>query len=143
MINKIKKLGNTGFVICMTLLFAGCVKDTTNTTYAGPDLVEFANPNYIAPINPIARTVATTTTPKNDSMYIQLVGPQRTAGTNVTSGSGTTFAANNAKEASENSSLGSITGDGVAAVASDSKGATLVDGKSASGTNDSTSSGSC
>ena len=84
MINKIKKLGNTGFVICMMVLFAGCVKDTTNTTYAGADLVEFANPNYIAPVNPIARTVATTTTPKNDSMYIQLVGPQRAAGTNVT-----------------------------------------------------------
>ena len=84
MINKIKILGNIGLIICMMILFAACVKDTTNTTYAGPDLVEFANPNYIAPVNPIARTVATTTTPKNDSMYIQLVGAQRSGPINVT-----------------------------------------------------------
>ena len=84
MMNKIKNLYIAGVVILAVLCFAGCVKDTTNTTYAGPDLVEFANPNYIAPLNPIAKTVATTTTPKNDSMFIQLVGPQRTTGTNVT-----------------------------------------------------------
>ena len=84
MIEKIinlKKVGIAGFVIVM---LAGCVKDTTNTTYNGPDLVEFANPNYIAPVNPISRTVATTATPKNDSMYIQLVGAQRNTATAVT-----------------------------------------------------------
>ena len=71
-------------VVFLIVSLTSCVKDTTNTTYAGPDLVEFANPNYIAPLNPTAKTVATTTTPKNDSMYIQLVGPQRSTGTNVT-----------------------------------------------------------
>ena len=84
MMNKIKYIYRIGVVVFSLLCFAGCVKETTNTTYAGPDLVEFANPNYIAPVNPIAKTVATTTTPKNDSMYIQLVGPQRTTGTSVT-----------------------------------------------------------
>lgn len=73
-----------GFAAILIVTLSGCVKDTTNTTYTGPDLVEFANPNYIAPVNPITRTVATTTTPKNDSMYIQLVGAQRSTGTNVT-----------------------------------------------------------
>ncbi len=84
MINKIINVGRIGVVLGMMVFAAGCVKDTTNTTYAGPDLVEFANPNYIAPLNPTAKTVATTTTPKNDSMYIQLVGAQRTSGTKVT-----------------------------------------------------------
>ena len=84
MINKIINLRKAGIAALLIVLFAGCVKDTTNTTYNGPDLVEFANPNYIAPINPISRTVATTTTPKTDSMFIQLVGPQRTTATSVT-----------------------------------------------------------
>ena len=82
--NKIKNIYKVGIVVFLIVCFASCVKDTTNTTYLGPDLVEFANPNYIAPINPTAKTVATTTTPKNDSMYIQLVGPQRSTGTSVT-----------------------------------------------------------
>ena len=82
--NKIKNLYKVGFVLFSICCFAGCVKDTTNTTYAGTDLVEFANPNYIAPLNPTAKTIATTNTPKNDSMFIQLVGPQRTTGTNIT-----------------------------------------------------------
>ncbi len=84
MMNKIRNLYIVGIVVFAMMFFAGCVKDTTNTTYAGPDLVEFANPNYIAPLNPTAKTVATTTTPKNDSMFIQLVGPQRSTDTNVT-----------------------------------------------------------
>ena len=84
MMNKIKNIYKAGVVVFFIVCFASCVKDTTNTTYLGPDLVEFANPNYIAPINPTAKTVATTTTPKNDSMYIQLVGPQRSTGTSVT-----------------------------------------------------------
>jgi hypothetical protein len=71
-------------VALSVILFSSCVKDTTNTTYNGPALVEFANPNYIAPINPIARTVTTTISPKNDSLYIQLVGKQRSTATNVT-----------------------------------------------------------
>ena len=84
MINKIINVGRLGVVIGMLIFVGGCVKDTTNTTYNGPDLIEFANPNYIAPLNPIAKTVATTTTPKNDSMFVQLVGPQRSTGTSVT-----------------------------------------------------------
>ncbi len=84
MINKIMNFSAAGFAAILIVTLSGCVKDTTNTTYTGPDLVEFANPNYIAPVNPITRTVATTTTPKNDSMYIQLVGAQRSTGTNVT-----------------------------------------------------------
>ena len=84
MINKIINVGRTGIVLGMMIFVGGCVKDTTNTTYNGPDLVEFANPNYIAPINPIAKTVATTTISKNDSMYVQLVGPQRTSSTSIT-----------------------------------------------------------
>ena len=84
MINKIINVGRLGVVIGMLIFVGGCVKDTTNTTYNGPDLIEFANPNYIAPLNPIAKTVATTTTPKNDSMFVQLVGPQRATGTSVT-----------------------------------------------------------
>ena len=81
---KIINIGKIGFVLSSLVFITSCVKDTTNTTYNGPDLIEFANPNYIAPVNPVTRTVATTTTPKNDSMYIQLVGPQRTTGTTVT-----------------------------------------------------------
>lgn len=84
MINKIINLKKAGIAALLIILLASCVKDTTNTTYNGPDLVEFANPNYIAPVNPISRTVATTTTPKTDSMFIQLVGPQRTTATSVT-----------------------------------------------------------
>lgn len=84
MINKIINVGRNGIVLGMMIFIGGCVKDTTNTTYNGPDLVEFANPNYIAPVNPIAKTVTTTTTPKNDSMFIQLVGPQRATVTSVT-----------------------------------------------------------
>ncbi len=84
MTNKIINFGKIGIVLFTMVFVGGCVKDTTNTTYTGPDLVEFANPNYIAPLNPIAKTVATTVTPKNDSMYIQLVGAQRSTGTNVT-----------------------------------------------------------
>jgi hypothetical protein len=70
-------------VASSVILFSSCVKDTTNTTYTGSALIEFANPNYIAPINPIARTVTTTAAPKNDSLYIQLVGSQRGIATNV------------------------------------------------------------
>ena len=77
-------MGKLGIAIGILIFASGCVKDTTNTTYTGADLVEFANPNYIAPINPIARTVVTTITPKNDSMFIQLVGSQRSDATNVT-----------------------------------------------------------
>jgi len=84
MMNKFRNLYKAVVVVFLIVCLTGCVKDTTNTTYAGPDLVEFANPNYIAPLNPTAKTVATTNTPKNDSMYIQLVGPQRSTGTNVT-----------------------------------------------------------
>ena len=84
MMNKFRNLYKSMVVVFLIVSLTSCVKDTTNTTYAGPDLVEFANPNYIAPLNPTAKTVATTTTPKNDSMYIQLVGPQRSTGTNVT-----------------------------------------------------------
>ena len=84
MMNKFRNLYKAVVVVFLIACLTGCVKDTTNTTYAGPDLVEFANPNYIAPLNPTAKTVATTTTPKNDSMFIQLVGPQRSTGTNVT-----------------------------------------------------------
>ncbi len=82
--NKFRILYKAVVVVFLIVCLTGCVKDTTNTTYAGPDLIEFANPNYIAPLNPTAKTVATTTTPKNDSMYIQLVGPQRITGTSVT-----------------------------------------------------------
>lgn len=68
-----------------TIFLTSCVKDTTKTTYSGIDLVEFANPNFIAPVNPIAKTIATAaiTTPRADSMFIQLVGPQRSTATNV------------------------------------------------------------
>ena len=84
MIDKIINLKKAGIAAMLIILFVGYVKDTTNTTYNGPDLVEFANPNYIAPIKPISRTVATTTTLKTDSMFIQLVGPQRTTATSLT-----------------------------------------------------------
>jgi hypothetical protein len=82
-INNILK--SIGFVGCVTVLLTSCVKDTTNTTYSGPDLVEFANPNYIAPLAATTRTVTvpTTTAPKTDSMYIQLVGKLRSTPTNV------------------------------------------------------------
>ena len=83
MINYKINFPAAGVMVFLVICLAGCVKDTTNTTYKGPDLIEFANPNFIAPLNPIAKTVATTTTPKNDSMFIQLVGPQRTTGTSV------------------------------------------------------------
>ena len=75
-----------GIFSLTTIFLTSCVKETTETTYNGPDLVEFANPNYIAPVNPIAKTITTTsiTTPRADSMYIQLVGPQRSTNTNVT-----------------------------------------------------------
>jgi hypothetical protein len=75
---------NTLILAAFALIsFSSCVKETTNTTYSGPDLIEFANPNYITALNPIAKTVLTTVTPKIDSMYIQLVAPQRTTATNV------------------------------------------------------------
>lgn len=69
-----------------TIFLTSCVKDTTKTTYSGIDLVEFANPNFIAPVNPIAKTIGTAliTIPRADSMFIQLVGPQRSTATNVT-----------------------------------------------------------
>jgi hypothetical protein len=87
MINKIKNFYYIGIVIVTLISLISCVKDTTNTTYNGPDLVEFANPNYIAPLNPIAKTVSTTSivvgSPRADSMFIQLVGPQRSTDTKV------------------------------------------------------------
>jgi hypothetical protein len=85
MINKIKNFYYIGIITLIS--FSSCVKDTTNITYNGPDLVEFANPNYIAPLNPIAKTITTTTivagSPRADSMFIQLVGPQRNVDTKV------------------------------------------------------------
>jgi hypothetical protein len=81
------RIFNIAIIFLTTAIFlTSCVKDTTNTTYTGSDLLEFANPNYIAPLNPIAKTITTTsiTTPRADSMYIQLVGPQRSTATNVT-----------------------------------------------------------
>jgi hypothetical protein len=84
---KMKKLFVNYYVVFslffIILIMSSCVKDTTNTTYEGPDLVEFANPNYIAPVNPLTRSITTTVTPKIDSMYIQLVGKQRTTPTAV------------------------------------------------------------
>ena len=63
-------------IIIIGLLFAGCVKDNTLTTYTGPDLVEFAPT--------VTRIVTTTATPKKDSILVQLVGKQRSTPTNVT-----------------------------------------------------------
>ncbi len=87
MINKIKNFYYIGILLATIIFSSSCVKDTTNTTYDGPDLVEFANPNYIAPLNPIAKTIITTSivagSPRADSMFIQLVGPQRKADTKV------------------------------------------------------------
>ena len=63
-------------VIALVSLFAvSCVKDLTDTVYNGPDMIEFGNP--------IAKTVTTTTTPKSDSILVQLVGPQRSTDTKV------------------------------------------------------------
>jgi hypothetical protein len=72
-------------VLASSLLLSSCVKDTLNTTYTGPDLIEFANPNFIAPVPATAKAITTTaiTTPRADSMYIQLVGPLRATPTNV------------------------------------------------------------
>lgn len=73
---RILNISTLTFLIAIA--FTSCVKDLTNTVYSGPDLIE------IAPT--IAKTITVPTTAGavvRDSILVQLVGPQRTSGTNV------------------------------------------------------------
>lgn len=68
--------------IIVCFIMASCQKDQMNevgTVYTGPDQVEFAHLT-----GSLSRSITTATTPRYDSVKIQLVAPQRSTPTSVT-----------------------------------------------------------
>lgn len=78
------------FLILNYMIFlTACEKDPmgkTRTVYTGDPVIEFASPNgsFAVSGGVLTKSITTTTTPKTDSIRIQLVAPQRSTPTNIT-----------------------------------------------------------
>ncbi len=71
------------------ILLTACEKDPmgkTRTVYSGDPVIEFASPNgsFAVSGGVLTKSITTTTTPKTDSIRIQLVATQRSTPTNIT-----------------------------------------------------------